>query len=353
MEALRWHGAADVRLDQVARPDAARQGLAIVAVRFCGICGTDLAEYRDGPKLIRNDAHPLTGQAPPITLGHEFAGRVLSSSDPVRWPTGTRVTADACWRCGECEACREGAYNRCRFGGSIGLHSDGAFAERVAVPEYCLVALPDAVSDEQGALAEPLAVGLHALDRAASRPGEHVLVLGFGPIGAASALLARSLGARVQVVEVEPARRARAEALGFASIDAGDGLPRRVRRSSGGGADVVVETTGSAALLPDAVECARRGGRIALAGITTAPTAIDTSRIVLFERSLIGSFGYQNDIQRVVRMMEAGLVDPSGMISEIVSLSDAAHTIKSLAENPDGRIKVLVETGGEASPAVS
>jgi len=74
---------------------------------------------------------------------------------------------------------------------------------------------------------------------------------------------------------------------------------------------------------------------------------------VLFERSLIGSFGYQNDIQRVVRMMEAGLVDPSGMISEIVSLSDAAHTIKSLAENPDGRIKVLVETGGEASPAVS
>lgn len=344
MEALRWHGAADVRLDRVARPDAPRQGLAIVAVRYCGICGSDLAEYRDGPKLIRNDTHPLTGQAPPVTLGHEFAGRVLSASDLVRWPTGARVTADACWRCGECEACREGAYHRCRFGGSIGLHSDGAFAERVVVPEYCLVALPDAVSDEKGALAEPLAVGLHALDRAATRPGDHVLILGFGPIGAASALLARSLGARVQVVEIEPGRRARAEALGFSSIEAGDGLPRRVRRSTGGGgADVVVETTGSAAVLPDAVECARRGGRIALAGITSVPTSIDTSRIVLFERSLIGSLGYQNDVQRVVRMMEAGLVDPSGMISEVVPLSDAVNTIKSLAEKPDGRIKVLVD----------
>jgi (R,R)-butanediol dehydrogenase/meso-butanediol dehydrogenase/diacetyl reductase len=315
-------------------------------VTYCGICGSDLAEFRDGPRLIRNDAHPLTGQSPPITLGHEFAGKVVSASDPALWPAGTRVTADACWRCGQCDDCREGAYHRCRYGGSIGLHSDGALAERLVVPEYCLVALPDTVSDQDGALAEPLAVGLHALDRAVVRAAEHVLILGFGPIGAGAALLAQSAGGRVHVVEIESGRRAQAEALGFETIEAGNELPRRVRqRLRAGGADVVVETTGSPTILADAVRCARRGGRIVMAGITSAPATIDTSEIVLFERSLIGSLGYRNDVERVVHMIEAGLVEPAGLISEIVPLSEAADAVKSLAEKVEGRIKVLVKPG--------
>ena len=171
MPALRWHAAGDVRLEEVALPEAPPPGMAIVEVRYCGICGSDLAEYRGGPSLISMKPHPLSGTAPPLTLGHELSGTVVEASDPDRWPPGTRVTADACWRCQRCEACEAGAYHLCRYGGSLGLHSDGAFATRVVLPEYMLVELPDEVSDEQAALTEPLAVGLHALERGSARAG--------------------------------------------------------------------------------------------------------------------------------------------------------------------------------------
>lgn len=347
MKAVRWHARNDVRLDEVDVADVPPPGCSVVEVAYCGICGSDLAEYRDGPKLIRTDAHPLSGQAPPITLGHEFAGRVVAASDERAWPTGTRVTADVCLRCGKCDACLGGDYNLCRYGGSLGLHADGAFALRVVVPEYCLIALPDAVPDVHGALAEPLAVGLHALGRGGAGAGSRVLVLGFGPIGAATALVGRAIGCTVHVVERDADRQACAEALGFATLNAGDDLPRRVRRALGaGGADVVAETTGAHALLPAAIECARRGGSIALAGITSAPVELDTSRLVLFERSLVGSLGYCFEVERVVAMMAAGQLDPSGMISGTIPLSETVAAIRELAEGPGPRIKVMVDTRG-------
>jgi (R,R)-butanediol dehydrogenase/meso-butanediol dehydrogenase/diacetyl reductase len=344
MQALRWHAAGDLRLEEVPDPETPEPGMAIVEVALCGICGSDLAEFRAGPKMIRPTPHPLTGRKPPLTLGHEFSGRVLSAW---RWPEGTRVTADACWRCGTCDACVQGDYHRCRYGGSIGLHSDGAFAERVVVPEYTLVALPDAVSDEAGALTEPLAVGLHALDRGDTRAGDQVLVLGFGPIGAASALLARALGATATVVELDPARRERADAMGFAVLEPGEDLPRRVRQAvGGGGATVVVESTGVAAVLPQAIECARRGGRIVAVGISGAPSELDASRLVLFERSLVGSLGYRHDLPRIVELVATGVLDPLPLIAETVPLAQAPDAFASLDADPRGRIKVLVQARG-------
>lgn len=345
MRALRWHAAGDLRLEDVAEPESPGSGMAIVAVSRCGICGSDLAEFRSGPKMIRTTPHPLTGRAAPLTLGHEFSGRVVAASDERRWPAGTRVTADACWRCGACDACVSGAYHMCRYGGSIGLHSDGAFAPLVAVPEYTLVRVPDSVSDDAAALTEPLAVGLHALDRGGARAGDPVLILGFGPIGAAAAVLARAVGAVPFVVELDAARRERAEALGVRTLDAGEDLPRRVRRAiGGGGAPVVVESTGVAAVLPQAVECARRGGRVVVVGLTGEPSALDSSRLAFYERSLVGSLGYQHDLPRVLAMVDAGAVDPEALVSETVPLARAPDAFASLASDPAGRLKVLVDT---------
>ena len=346
MPALRWHAAGDLRLEQVDLPEAPPPAMAIVEVRYCGICGTDLAEYRSGPNLIRTEPHPLSGRAPPLTLGHELSGRVLEASDPERWPAGTRVTVDACWRCRTCEACEAGAYHLCRYGGSVGLHSDGAFATRVVVPEYTLVALPDQVSDEQAALTEPLAVALHALERGEARAGDDVLIIGFGPIGACAAIVAEAIGARPVVVELDQQRRSRAEELGLPTIDAGDGLPRRVRGVvGGGGAPVVLESTGATAALPAAVDCARRGGRIVVVGLTKTPVELDSSRLALFERSLVGSLGYQHDLPRVLRMVAAGALDPTRLVSEIVPLSEAKLAFEDLAAASRGRIKVLVDVG--------
>jgi (R,R)-butanediol dehydrogenase / meso-butanediol dehydrogenase / diacetyl reductase len=347
MRALRWHGRGDVRLEELAEPEP-RAGEALVEVRLCGICGSDLAEFRSGPQMITPKAHPLSGQAPPITLGHELVGTVLDGSSPDGGiGPGARVTVDACLRCGTCAACRRGDYHLCRYGGSVGLHADGGFAPLLTVPGYTLVAVPDGVSDEQAALTEPFAVALHGLERAGIRAGASVLVLGFGPIGAAAALITRALGARPWVVESNSQRRSAAEAMSLTTLDSGDELPRRVRRAlADGGAEIVVESTGVAALLPIAVECATRGGRVSLLGLPTDSSQVEARRLVLFERSLVGSLGYRNDLPRVLELVAAGQLDPGAVVSEIVGLADAGAVLADLASAPGGRIKVLVNTHG-------
>jgi len=346
--AVRWHGRQDVRLEQVDRPADPGPGMAKVAVSYCGICGTDVGEYREGPFMIRDAAHPLTGQAPPLTLGHEFSGRVVAVGSDVDVEPGTRVTADACWRCGRCEACVRGDYHLCRQGGSIGLHSDGAFAPEVLVPAYTLVSLPDAVDDDAAALSEPLAVALHALDRGQVHAADDVLVIGFGPIGAGVALLARAIGAEPWVVDVSAERCAIAEGLGFNVIEGGEELPRRQRAALARlGADVVFECTGVPALLETALRCADRGGRIVLVGLSKAPGEITSSLLALYERSLVGSLGYRGDIPRVVQMMSSGQLDPSGLISEVVPLSAVPAMLTTLSEEPGARIKVLARLDAE------
>lgn len=345
MKALRWHGRGDVRLDDVPEPRPEGATDALIEVSLCGICGTDISEVRSGPGMISLRPHPLSGQAAPVTLGHELVGTLLEGSSPDgAIEPGDRVTVDACWRCGTCPACLRGDYHLCPRSGAIGLHSDGGFAPLVAVPSYTLVAVPDAVDDRQAAQTEPFAVALHALERAATGAGDSVLVLGFGPIGAASALLARALGAFPHVVELDEARRARAEELGLATIEAGEELPRRVRRTlGGGGAEVVVESTGVAALASVAIECATRGGRVAMVGLPSTPSEIDTRRLTLFERSLVGSLGYRHDLPRVLDLVAAGDVDPAPLAEATIGLDQAAEELTRLAASPGGSIKTLVE----------
>jgi (R,R)-butanediol dehydrogenase/meso-butanediol dehydrogenase/diacetyl reductase len=349
VEAVRWHAAGDVRLEDVELSLPLGPGMIEVEVRFCGICGSDLAEYRHPFAIRPEKAHPLTGQRPPVTLGHEFSGVVTAIGEDVdQVAPGDRVSADACWRCNECKACVEGRYNQCVFSGSIGLSSDGAFAERVRFPAYCAVPLPDEVSDEVGAMLEPLAVGLHALDRGGARPGERVVVIGYGPVGAATALLARSLGLEALVCELAPGRRARAEAHGFEThapeAEIRD-FAKAVRGRTGGGAGIVVDCSGAGPALAAATEMTERGGRIVIAGIPKKPVAVDAGRMVLYERSLIGTLGYANDLPRVARMIASGSLEPSGMITNRIALAEVADEIERLAGDPRDEVKVLAEVG--------
>jgi (R,R)-butanediol dehydrogenase/meso-butanediol dehydrogenase/diacetyl reductase len=347
MLALRWHGREDVRLDDVQAPQLTPLLDALIEVELCGLCGTDLAEYRHGPGMIRMSPHPLSGQQPPITLGHELVGTLVEGSSPDGTITpGMRVTVDACLRCGTCAACVRGDYHRCRYGGSIGLHSDGGFARHVAVPGACLVAVPDSVTDRQAALTEPFAVGLHALERGGLRTGDTIAVLGFGPIGAATALVAQALGAAPVVVELDPLRLAAAQRLGLTVVEGGEDVHRRVRAAvGGGGADVVVESTGAAAVVPQAIECAARGGRIVLAGLPSRASEIDGRRLTLFERSLVGSLGYRHDCPRILALVDAGRLDPSAIVTDVVPLGEAVELIQRLAGGPGTTIKALVAIG--------
>jgi (R,R)-butanediol dehydrogenase/meso-butanediol dehydrogenase/diacetyl reductase len=264
-----------VRLDDVAEP-VPGAGEVLVQVACAAVCGSDVAEYRDGPHVIPTvRQHQLTGRIAPLTLGHEYSGRVLALGAGVDgFAAGDRVCGDSCLRCLRCEWCRRGEYNICRVGGSVGLHLDGAFARLLTVPAYTLVRLPDAISDQTGALVEPLAVGLHAVSRGRVEPGDTVVVIGFGMIGCATALAARAAGAaRVLVVEPREERTRLAHLLGVTDVLPPDlaAARRKVR------ADVVVECSGRSELAAGAVELARRGGRVVLAGIGHVPAELDLS----------------------------------------------------------------------------
>ena len=347
MEAVRWHGNRDVRVETVELALPLGPGMVEAEVAFCGICGSDVAEFAHGPFAIRERRHPLTGQQPPLTLGHEFSARVVAVGDGVAGvAVGDRVAADACWRCGHCEACLAGNYNRCPVSGSIGLASDGAMARRVRFPAYCAVPLPDTVSDRAGALLEPLAVALHALDRVGARAGETVVVLGFGAIGACTAEVAAALGLRVLVSEPADARRERALELGHA-VHRPEGQPRDVARSvrelTSGAAQIVVDASGVPAALEAAPDMTARGGRIAVVGLPKHPPAIDAARLVLYERSLVGSLGYAHDLPRAATMIAAGHLDPERLITRVIDLAQTPHELARQAAGTGGDIKVLID----------
>lgn len=350
MRAIRWHGNRDVRVDDVELALPLADRMVEVDVEWCGICGSDIAEYAYGPFAIRpGHVHRLTGQEPPVTLGHEFAGVVTAvGSEVTGLAVGDRVAADACWRCERCEACLTGHYNQCALSGSIGLASDGAMAPRIRFPAYCAVPLPEAVTSRAGALLEPLAVALHALRRVDAEAGETVVVLGFGAIGACAAEVAAALGLSVLVSEPGVERRERAEALGHPTLQP-QGTPREVARAvrarTGGGAELVVDASGVPSALEAALEMTRRGGRIALVGLPKTPPVIDAARMVLYERSLVASLGYTHDLPRVATLIAAGHLDPERLITRSIGLEETPTELERLATTPGGDIKVLVQVG--------
>lgn len=326
MKAAVWHAAGDIRVEHVSGPEAPARGNVIVEIMSACICASDVAEYRDGPHVIPVlNPHPLTGRSAPLTLGHEYAGRIVAVGDEVRGlAVGDRVCGDACLRCGRCFWCARGAYNICALGAAVGLHADGAFAEFLEVPAYTLYMVPDSVSYIEAATAEPLAVGLHALRRARHEPGESVAIFGFGMIGAAVAMLARATGAAaIFVVEPSPNRRRLVTemALGDAFDSTDQSVGRQIRDMTGGiGADVVVDCSGQGEVLDQAISSARRGGRVAIAGIGHGRASVSTDRLVYFEREVIGSLGYTYDHPTVLNLMADGRIDVKPTLGDPIEL---------------------------------
>lgn len=351
MRALRWHGRGDLRLDTVPEPDDPGPGAAVIEVSYCGLCGTDLHEYTEGPVMIRRGPHPLTGCTPPMTLGHEMSGTVVALGSEVPGvTTGSRVAVDPCLRCGTCYWCRRGEYRICALGGSAGLAAPGGFARYAVVPTEGLVPIPDGVSDKHAATAEPIAVGLHAVRRAGISPGDNVLITGAGPVGMAVLLAARLAGAAGLFVS-EPARgRAdRARVLGATEVyDPGsDDVRREVFLRTGRvGPDVVVEASGRADGADMAIASVRRGGRVVLAGIGRERLSTELGRIVLYERTVLGSLGYHYDIPRVLALMATGRLDASPLITGTYLLDSGPEIFAELAVDPGRHLKVLLTPKG-------
>jgi (R,R)-butanediol dehydrogenase/meso-butanediol dehydrogenase/diacetyl reductase len=279
VKAAVFHGSRDVRIEDVAEPDSPDGGDVVLEVVRAAICGTDAAEWDHGPVLCR----------PGVVLGHEFVGRVVGIGDGVDGlKVGDRVVSGAGISCGHCLWCRRGRTNLCAEYRTLGLQVNGGLAEYVTSPASICRAVPEACDDDAAAMAQPLAVALHALSRVALGLEETVAVLGVGGIGSfiVAGAAHRATDGRVVAIDLDAQRLATATALGASeAVDAtGRDLAELLLELTDGiGFDVVIEATGASHAPAAAIAGARRGGRALLVGLHGAPSELQLTPMILRE----------------------------------------------------------------------
>src|SRR5690348_14311890 len=177
------HAPGDLRVEERPEPTCTSDSV-VLAVRYNGLCGTDVTEFTKGPMMVPlHTRHPGSGHLGPTILGHEFIGEVVEAGAEVRHWLGRRVASGAGVSCGRCDLCRRGRTNLCDRYYTLGLSTHGGLAEYVSVPASTLREIPEDCADLDAALAQPLAVGLHAVSRSGVGPGDTVVLLGAGAIG--------------------------------------------------------------------------------------------------------------------------------------------------------------------------
>jgi (R,R)-butanediol dehydrogenase/meso-butanediol dehydrogenase/diacetyl reductase len=348
MKAVLWHKAEEIRVENLPEPSPG-PGQIKLKVKRVGICGTDLHEYLKGPIFIPTEPHPLTGLKAPITLGHEFCGEVVAVGKGVTGiAEGARAAVDACIYCGTCWYCRQGYYVLCDQVAFTGLAAHGAMAEYTVVPAYAAYPLPNTISDEIGALVEPISVAVHAMRKAELQQGDTVAVLGAGPIGLVTTMVARASGAaRVFVIEKAKARMDQARALGATAIlDPAEGSPiEQVRDlTNGRGADIVFECIGHKDTAPLAVELARKGGKAVIVGIFEEPSLFSFNNLILGEKQIRSALGYVGEFATTIQLIADGRLQPQSLITGCIRLDDVVEKgFLELIHHKDRHVKILID----------
>lgn len=349
MKAAMYHGRRDIRIEDVPEPETG-PGQVKVRVEWCGICGTDLHEYLDGPIFCPpvGAPHALTGEEVPVVLGHEFAGAVADVGDGVtNVAVGDRVAVEPYLTCGTCARCREGRYNVCDVLGFIGLSGGGGGFSEYVVADARRTFPIGGLGTDIGALVEPLAVAYHAVRLGGVRPGMTATVFGSGPIGLVTTAALRAAGA-AEIVVVEPAevRKQKASTAGATTVlDPTDtDVVAAVKELTGGrGTDVSFECAGFDAALAQAVRCTRGGGTVVNVAIWGHEATVAMNDLVFNEVSVIGSLAYCNDHEATIDLLQDGRVQAEQFITGRIALEDIVEAgFTELIENKDQNVKILV-----------
>jgi (R,R)-butanediol dehydrogenase/meso-butanediol dehydrogenase/diacetyl reductase len=318
-------------------------GEVLLRVEFCGICGTDLHEYESG-RLFYGPERPAD-----TVFGHEFSARVVALGPEVEGVApGDLVTVNPAVNCQECSFCLTGDEQLCqRPRGALGYQRPGGLAEFTVAPARRCIVLPPGTPADRAALSEPLAVALHAVNRAAPRAEETVLVSGAGPIGQLTILALRQASVeRIVVSEPAAGRRERAQRLGIdTALDpSSENIGAAVKELTGGrGADVAFECVGIAPALDSCFAATRRGGRIVIAGVFQQPYPVDFARFTLAEHTLVGSLGYREEFAQAAALIAFGTIDVSPLISHRIPLDWAPEAFATIVSDRGVHEKVLVQ----------
>ena len=316
----------------------------VIKVEYCGVCGSDVYFYKYG-----SPDYPK--QRFPFILGHEPGGVIIETGSQVTdLKVGDRVTVEPGYSCGICEWCKHGLYHLCPETKFLSVPApnfiDGAFRKYLAHPAERCFKLPDQISTLQGAMIEPLAVGMSGVYRSGIRSGDTAVVLGSGCIGL-SAL--QSLGAfgitRTIVVDLQEKRLAKARELGAAvTINAKETDPiKEIERITGGrGADYVFETAGSKVTAAQTPYLAKRGGTIVMIG-NTGKFEFDFQRLIDREIMIRTSFRYHDIYPVALGLVEAGKIAPASVVTDIFDFKDIKEAFRACIERQDEVVKAVIK----------
>jgi (R,R)-butanediol dehydrogenase/meso-butanediol dehydrogenase/diacetyl reductase len=363
MRALRFHGAGKLSVEDVPAPGEPGAGQVLLRPLMCGICGTDLHEYTDGPIVTPASPHPLTGAGLPQIMGHEFSALVVSAGwDVTHVRQGDLCTVMPLIYCGQCHECLHGQGHLCRTMACTGLSSAwGGLAELAMVSATQVVPVSPAMTPRQAALIEPAAVAAYGVDRGRLQPGQTVLVTGAGPIGSLAALYALAGGARrVVISEPDAARRARAAGLGegigevVTADPAAEDVTGVIAELTGGiGADLAVECAGQESALNLCIDVVRPAGTVVQTALHIRPASIRAETLALKDLTLAGTWCYPvQDFPRVAGLVAAGRFPVERVISSVVPLESAVpQGFDQLITRGSGEVKVLIEMPETEVPA--
>jgi len=323
MKAALLKAAKEIVLEEIPVPEISDEE-ALVEVKYCGICGTDVATYKV-PEFFQ----------PGTFLGHEFSGVIAKVGKNVKgFNVGDRVTATPMYQCGECDACKHGLPNLCErmmegIGCAVGTEYAGAFAKyvRVPIPEKRLYHLPDEVSFEEGALVEPLATSLHAVRISNFRTGDYAMVLGVGGIGLGVIAFLKHGGAGLIIAtEISEKRIELAKKIGADYVV----NPQRVsdlkaeilKLTDGKGVDQVFVCTPAPQAFQSAANLLKYRGQVVLIGLMTQEVPITPVNINMGELNIQGSLIYTDEYPIVLDLLKRGALPVKQMITSKIKLGD-------------------------------
>jgi (R,R)-butanediol dehydrogenase/meso-butanediol dehydrogenase/diacetyl reductase len=298
MKAAVYHGNRDLRIEAMPEPAKPGPGEVVLEVLRGAICGTDVTEYLYGPHFASLDKpHPASGHAGPLITGHEFVGRIVEVGSEVEGlQVGQRVVPGAGNWCGKCKWCLAGRVNLCASYFVFGLSAHGGMAEMATMPAYMCRVVPEACSDDAAAMAQPFAVGLHAVERSQARPGQTIALMGAGGIGSFILFGAQAQGlGSIIAIDIDDERLERAAQLGATHlVNARSQDPvKAVRRLTGGlGVEIFIEASGSPPGPSTALAATQKGGHVLIVGMQAEPRSIDFHDMVYREITMASTVAH-------------------------------------------------------------
>ena len=341
MKAIKLEKPWDVACVELEKP-VPKPGEALIRIVTAGICGSDIGAFRGTNGLVSY----------PRVIGHELAGVVESIPEGNRngIKAGDRVVVDPYLYCGHCYPCSIGRTNCCTDLKVLGVHVDGGMAEYYCHPADMLVKIPEGMTWEQAAMAEPLTISLHGIHRGGLKAGEFCAIYGAGPIGLVAGMVAQAYGAHAIVIDLVQERLDFALSVGIEHvINSGveDPVAKVAEITGGVMAQQVMECTGANPCIRGTLDLVSNAGRITLTGWPKKETSLPTDMITKKEVDIRGARTSAGEFQEALELIASRRVDMDRILTKTVSMDEAPATIIDIEKNPGNYMKVVVRVSDE------